>query len=81
MKLISQLWAEFEKTVIPPGAPRMQRREMQKAFYAGVLALLGELQQIPDDLNEDQGVAMLEGYQAEAIGFLESLKAIRQPLD
>ncbi len=39
-RLIHAEWAEFERTVVPPEAGPRQRREMQKAFYAGALSLL-----------------------------------------
>lgn len=72
-----QLWQEFQRDCIPKSAPPVQHLKMQKAFYAGMFSLLSEMQKIDDSLSDEAGAEILEGYQAEIIGFLSSLQAIR----
>ena len=37
---IASQWSDFERAVIPQEAPDVQRKEMRKAFYAGVSTIL-----------------------------------------
>ena len=41
MKTLDQEWRDFERRVISPTAPAVQREEMELAFFAGVWLLLG----------------------------------------
>jgi len=69
-KRIEASWIEFEKAVIPRGAPAIQRQEMRRAFYAGTWALLQEMKRLgDDDVSEDVGVEALEAIEAECKEF------------
>lgn len=37
---IKQKWESFDRLVIDPNAPEIQREEMKKAFYAGIYSIL-----------------------------------------
>ena len=50
-KIIASGWALFKHYVIPVGAPPMQLREMEKAFFAGAQHLFGS---IMTGLTEDE---------------------------
>lgn len=69
-KRIESLWNDFSRKVIPPTAPPIQRKEMRRAFYAGVWGLLQEMKQLgDDDVSEDAGVEALEAIEAECKEF------------
>jgi hypothetical protein len=40
---IQNLWKDFEGKVLAKNAPAIQRREMKRAFVAGISAMLAEL--------------------------------------
>ena len=55
------LWAAYESTSLSPSAPRIQRTEMRKAFVAGMFAMLGLMQTMDMD-DEDEAAQVLEDY-------------------
>lgn len=74
MNTVQQQWAMFEKLVMPKDAPPMQRKEMRRAFYAGVEATL-RLQFEMGDVSDDAGVAMIEGWHDECRRFAQQMAA------
>ncbi len=70
---VQKLWQQFEHHNLK-GAPDLQKQEMQKAFYAGVLMGLNHIKQnIDDDTTEDQGADMFESIDQECRQFFEKL--------
>lgn len=43
MKIIDKAWLSYERKIIPTTAPRVQRTESRRAFYAGAAAVFGGL--------------------------------------
>ena len=76
-KLFQKQWQDFEKSVIPPNAPAVQRQEMRRAFYAGASAMFNLTRKLGDeDVDEDEAVLVLEGLEQELAEFL-SLIGVR----
>ena len=74
-KPIAQQWNQFERSSIPRAAPAIQRREMRRAFYAGVAAQLHLLEGLgEDEVSEDAGVAALEAMKQEVLDFFEQVR-------
>ena len=75
-KLIEAAWLSFERQVIPPTAPDVQRQEMRRAFYAGAQALftgiLGMLDPGTEPTEADLG--KMDAVQAELLTFAESVR-------
>lgn len=66
-KRIESEWNNFSNAVMPTDAPAIQRKEMRRAFYAGVWAMLSCAKQLAnDDISEDAGVMVLEAIEAQA---------------
>ena len=60
-------WNAYTVVVIPPTAGPHQRRQMRRAFYAGVawlLGICGEISEI-DAIDEQSGARMLSKIAAE----------------
>lgn len=73
-KLIAEQWQSFEQQVIPKTAPAIQREEMQKAFFAGALAVLGVAFELgSEDVSEEDGAATLEGMKRECLEFMAKM--------
>jgi hypothetical protein len=47
-KTLEAEWEEFKAQIIPPNATLLQRNEMKKAFFGGVMALLSLQQDLAD---------------------------------
>lgn len=82
MKTIAQQWGEFDKAVLLPTAPAIQRTEMRRAFFAGFhSALLSgiEISNVVGDGNDsdDIGANMLENLHRECIAFSADVQAGR----
>jgi hypothetical protein len=45
--VLSQAWLSYELQVLPANAPKTQRVETRRAFYAGAQALMGFLSSAP----------------------------------
>lgn len=70
MNTVQEQWSSFEKMVISPNAPEVQRTEMRRAFYAGVEAMLRIQWAIGDAaISEDAGMAILQGVHDECRQF------------
>lgn len=79
MASIAEAWASFEAMVVPAGAGATQRREMKRAFYGGVSAMLMFALSLGDksDAEEDAAIAELDAMSAEVIAFAEAVEAGR----
>ena len=41
MPTVAQMWQAFEKLVLSPDTPPLQRRDMKRKFFAGAYTVLG----------------------------------------
>lgn len=64
---IHEIWADFEKKVLPPNAPRVQRIEMRKAFITGYAIALVNVKAVASAKDSDEAVAdMLQSMMNES---------------
>lgn len=73
MNTIAKEWAAFERMVLPPNAPPIQRKEMRRAFYAGAQALL-KLQYQMDNVSEDAAMGLMSGWRDELVLFAKQVQ-------
>lgn len=73
---IKAQWDAFAQLVIPADAPRIQRIEMKRAFYAGAQ---GYFNLASSDLiygtSDEEGVLLIEAWRQELLAFAESVEA------
>lgn len=73
---LSQAWATFERMVLPDSAPNDQRREMRRAWYAGVdwmlNSIIGELDEESEPTADD--LAYMESIHAELVEFAQRIQ-------
>lgn len=63
-------WEKFEQQTISKEAPEIQRTEMRRAFYSGVLTLLSLMAQAnAQDLSEDEAGAFITQLDRECYEF------------
>lgn len=67
---IASNWELFERRVISPSAPAVQRHEMKMAFYVGVQAMLF-LQLELAELPEQHAVGVLKQLYGESESFFK----------
>lgn len=74
-KHIAAEWEVFESTVIHPDAPPMQRREMCRAFYAGVSAIISRIVGLvsPEEEVTEEDTKILEDIQQELLDWAIAL--------
>lgn len=65
MMSVADAWKSYADEVIAKNAPRAQKAEVEIAFYAGVHALLCMLRAMPPDIDANDGVAIVNGWQKE----------------
>lgn len=74
MNTIQEKWELFHSRVIPITAPDVQVREMRRAFYSGVEAMLQIQWEIGGpDISESAGIAMIEGIHDECRRFADEV--------
>lgn len=67
---VREAWAGFSELIGLTNAGEIQKREMQKAFYAGAFFMLTEFSAIGDDeVSEREGVKRLEALRNEIVAF------------
>lgn len=68
---LAQMWDGFARQVMPAGAPAVQRQEMRRAFYAGCWVMLMAMRNDlgSEQVSEEEGVAVLEGWMEECRRF------------
>lgn len=73
-QIIEEQWMAFERAVLAPTAPEVQRTEMRKAFYAGAAVLFKVLMDLGEpEISEDVGEATLERIGNEIQAYAKSL--------
>lgn len=72
---LAQEWDQFARTILPKGAPEVQRVETRRAFYAGAGAMFGLLTGGLDADHEptDLDVAYVESLSVEIQAFAAAL--------
>lgn len=74
---LTEVWkaaAEHAFDLNRPDVPEVQRRQMKRAFFAGVDAFAVITVALADALPEDEAVARMSRYHDELRGFAEALK-------
>lgn len=73
-KLIAEQWTSFESAALPPHTPAVQRKEMQRAFYAGAAGFYHILMTKLDPGTEetDADMARMRGLHDELEAFAAS---------
>lgn len=66
---VAEIWASFERGIMPSNAPDVQRIETKRAFYAGFLKSFALVKEIGQALEEDAAVAELERIERELMQF------------
>lgn len=75
-QLIAHGWRGFDKAVISPQAPEIQRTEMRMAFYAGAAVVLEVLQAISTDrVSEEAGMRAIAGMVNETREYIGSMQS------
>jgi hypothetical protein len=70
---VAEQWAAFATLILEPiDAPRLQRIEMRRAFYAGFHAAL-IVEFAIAELSDDAGVAVLNGLHDECKAFAREI--------
>lgn len=70
---IAHLWTNFAGEVLPAGCSEGQRKDMQKAFYAGFFECFSLQMNIIPELPDEKGAEVLERFYNEAIEFYKTL--------
>ena len=69
---ILKQWQSYEKYVLPKRASRVQIQETRRAFYAGVTALMGILQELGgDEWSEEEQEESLDKIHQECRDFVD----------
>ena len=76
-KLIEAGWIGYDKLVLSPNAPQIQRDECRMAFFAGAQHLFGSIMSIlePDAEPTPADLERMSQIDAELRGFLAVFKA------
>lgn len=70
MRTIASEWDKFTALVMPPDASQIQRKEMRRAFYAGVeSALRMQWDAAEETTSEAQAMALFTAWHEEAQRF------------
>jgi ketopantoate reductase len=75
---IAKSWQEFSAMCLPENAPRIQRTEMQKAFYAGAYtSLMACLKACNSAMSEDKAAEIIADMVRECEAFAKGVGAGR----
>lgn len=69
MKTVTSEYLTYLHRVVAVDAPEVQKLETKRAFMAGAWAMLMMVKHLPDELTEDENIALLQGYQDELEAF------------
>lgn len=74
MNTIADQWATFDRLILR-SASDVQRREMRRAFYAGIHSALIFMRDTvgADDVSEDAGMALIQNWHDECLRFAQSI--------
>jgi hypothetical protein len=79
IKVIAKAWEGYRRTVMPADAGPEQVTETRRGFYAGAWALLTTMMALgSDEIDEDQGVDILESVKAEIEAFYRDVNEGRR---
>lgn len=73
MSSIQKEWLSFKNAAVPKDAPVTQVKDMQIAFYAGVLCTTKVVLEITADMTEDDAVNALEDLVTDAQTTLQQI--------
>ena len=74
MRTIAEEYREWAELTQPADAGEVQRREVRRAFYSGVMAALSACRRVAEpDVSEEAGAAHLESWWREAGEFLKNV--------
>lgn len=76
MKTVFEQWKSYERSVVPPDAPPVQREECRRAFYAGAAATFGLVMAATDPENEDECAANLTALSDEIKSMPKDLRMV-----
>jgi len=74
MKTVFEEWKSYERDVVPPDAPAVQREECRRAFYAGAFAMFGLVITATEPRSEEDCEANLQGLQDECLAIVKDLR-------
>ena len=74
-RIIEDQFATYMRHLYPVEIPEVQRLEVRKAFFSGVLVVLGMLEVIGEnyEISEESGGEILESVREECIRFAQGL--------
>lgn len=72
--MIGEQWASYQADVIPAAAPKVQREECKRAFYAGAQAMFRAVMQTAELDNDDASEARLVALEREMQDWLRLFK-------
>lgn len=68
-------WEHYEKNVVPKSASAMQRQELRRAFYTGILAIIKmQIKLGNPDTDEILTNQVLKGWHKELDEFVSEMK-------
>lgn len=74
---VAALWLRFEVLCVPAGAHQIQRREMRRAFYAGVQGALDALAEASAQVSIEAGAQRINVLHDECQLFAAAIAAGR----
>lgn len=66
---IERCWNEFERSIIPPSAPPIQRIEMRKAFYGGFMSAFILNADLMEKFKPEDRARIVGRFNAEVMAF------------
>ena len=71
---IGEAWASYSAEVVPAGAPKVQREECKRAFYAGAQAMFQVVMETAELDSDDASEARLAAIEREMQDWLRLFK-------
>jgi hypothetical protein len=72
--MIGEQWASYQTEIVPADAPKVQREECKRAFYAGAQAMFQAVMKAAEPEDEGACDARLEALEREMQDFLRLFK-------
>lgn len=66
---VADMWASYQRDVVPAAAGFTQMTETRRAFYAGAFAMYKAITKDVADLPDDKAMAALALLHGELVGF------------
>lgn len=67
-------WESLAERIFDESTSEGQKVEMQRAFYAGAAAILGNMLKIDGDVSDEAGAEILDGLLQEVRGFFDGMR-------